>query len=481
MAFQSIRLLRRVLNDSLDALEDTFLSHSVDFPSLDQPFNPDTDAEILARQVNVTGIIDLVVSSAYQLISTVRDPFATLSDVSTLYHLSSSLRIAEKLNIPEILREAGSNGLHVNLIAEKINTEPTKLARCLRLLATHHIFSELEPDVFANNRISSYFDTGNDTSLLLKQPEAKYVKGAAAAGYIGTFTDDVFKASAYLLESLEDVKYGKSFNADKAALQKAVSTDKVYFNWLEAPGNEFRLSRYAACIRGTSLWDPPDTVLRGFSWDSLTPQSLIVDVGGGTGSPSMVLAENHTHLRIMIQDREAVVKQGTEFWEQKNPEALSSGRVSFQGRSSINTLHDFFFPQPVQNPAIFFVRTICHDWPDELVVKILGNLRRAAGETTKLILADYVMPYACPTKPDSSLTSDMNGSVPSQAPYPLLSNLGKAGANAYFIDMTMQVLLNGQERTFSHHTKLLAQSGWKVVELKRIECSSFGYITAEPS
>ena len=80
---------------------------------------------------------------------------------------------------------------------------------------------------------------------------------------------------------------------------------------------------------------------------------MVVDVGGGTGSPAMILAGNFAHLRIVVQDREAVVKQGIEvvlilfkflisllpsahgqFWEKKNPEALKSGRVSFQGTCS---------------------------------------------------------------------------------------------------------------------------------------------------
>jgi hypothetical protein len=34
------------------------------------------------------------------------------------------------------------------------------LGRVLRFLATLHIFREVSPDVFANNRISSVMDTG---------------------------------------------------------------------------------------------------------------------------------------------------------------------------------------------------------------------------------------------------------------------------------------------------------------------------------
>jgi len=41
------------------------------------------------------------------------------------------------------------------------------LARVLRLLATNYIFTEVSPDVFANNRLSSVLDTGKSVEELL--------------------------------------------------------------------------------------------------------------------------------------------------------------------------------------------------------------------------------------------------------------------------------------------------------------------------
>ena len=40
-------------------------------------------------------------------------------------------------------------------------------ARILRLLATNHIFIEVSPDVFANNRLSSVLDSGKLVEELL--------------------------------------------------------------------------------------------------------------------------------------------------------------------------------------------------------------------------------------------------------------------------------------------------------------------------
>ena len=47
---------------------------------------------------------------------------------------------------------------------------------------------------------------------------------------------------------------------------------------------------------------------QGFEWSGLEKGTLIVDVGGGIGNQSMTLAENHSQLRFIIQDRELVLK-----------------------------------------------------------------------------------------------------------------------------------------------------------------------------
>lgn len=46
----------------------------------------------------------------------------------------------------------------------------------------------------------------------------------------------------------------------------------------------------------------------GFEWDTLEPNALVVDVGGGIGAQSMTIAKKFQHLRIIVQDREQTVK-----------------------------------------------------------------------------------------------------------------------------------------------------------------------------
>lgn len=58
------------------------------------------------------------------------------------------------------------------------------VARLLRLLATHHIFAEVAPDTFANNRLSLALDTGKSVADILARPDEKYDGSSGLAALI---------------------------------------------------------------------------------------------------------------------------------------------------------------------------------------------------------------------------------------------------------------------------------------------------------
>lgn len=286
-----------------------------------------------------------------------------------------------------------------------------------------------------------------------------------------------------------------------APFNLAFRTNAPYFEWLERRGNGGRLKRFGRAMTGTGAWEVPGAIVGGFPWHSLPPSAVVVDVGGGIGSTSMLLAYAFPHLRFLVQDRAPVVEMGEAAWRKRCPEFLDSGRATFQA-------HDFFTPQPPwpavlqadnrgqsASPAVFLLRVITHDWPDAYVTRILLQLRRAAGPDTRLLLADYVLPLACidedpdPDSPrsdcrmeDKMKADPVEGAVRSLVPEgsPLLPNLGKASTNAYWLDLTMRSMFNSQERTLRELSTLAQTAGWRIVQVVRSESSLFGHITAVP-
>ncbi|KAG5642068.1 hypothetical protein DXG03_003645 [Asterophora parasitica] len=493
----------------------------LDFPLLDAPYDPNDPAEQLTTHPVVVGAINRIVAAAGQMATTVQAPFYSLCDASMGYNLPSCLRLLEASHTVEILREAGPQGLHVDLISQRNGVDSAKLAHILRLLATHHFIRERSPNVFTINRISSLVDSGKSFEEIKKwesqgRPEMKYHDTNGVSAFVGMCTDELFKSSAYLTEAY----LLAGTEPPRPPFEHAFRTDAGFFAWLEGQGpsasycsgiadddtrttTKFRLERFGTAMSGTGSWEAPGAVFNGFNWRALAPGSIIVDVGGGIGSTSMLLANAFSHssastslgpsppfsprgpnenedlgFKFVIQDREVVVAMGEKAWRAKCPEFLDSGTARFQ-------VHDFFTPQPIKNAAVFFLRVILHDWPDAQARHILLRLREAATPDTKLVLADFVLPLACVDADEgepagNGVLEGVDGAESMLAPAPLLANLGKASANAYWMDLTMQVTFSAQERTLRETTTLALSAGWKVVKVTHAPGSLFGHIVAVP-
>lgn len=556
----------------------------LDFPDLDLPGDPSSPAEQLTSRPDVANAISRIVAAASQMAVVVRSPFLTICDATMIYHLPSCLRFFEASHLPELLSAAGPTGLSVIEISASVGVDSVKISHILRLLATHHIIRECEPDTFALNRVSALLDSGRSFTECRSAPVKKYDgEYGAIAALAALNTDELFKASAYftdaLLPSLDTsmkrspltglFSHNGNLEPPASLLDTATSTPATststllppinltpgvvssstqsvsrsplaraqpvirrllsrpklsgttddrplafpvspthiptprtvpvvaptafslsqrttlpYWTWLETPENSFRLARFARAMAGTEGWmGASDAELCAFPFPELAEDALIVDVGGGIGSTTLRLAERFPKLRFIIQDREPVCKLGEDAWHIHSPALITSGRVRFQ-------VHDFFKPQPKYDgdtrAAVFLLRVVCHDWPDALARRILLQLRRAADEGTAdkkptyLVIGDHLLPYACTSANVSELkiqegTEALRGSC-----WPLLANLGAASANAYWMDMTMQVTLGGQERTLPELRSLAESAGWRLIRVARAEGSLFAHVVAEP-
>ncbi|KAI0685289.1 S-adenosyl-L-methionine-dependent methyltransferase [Cytidiella melzeri] len=404
----------------------------------------------------------ILMAAASQLIAAVRPPPLTLLYHGISYYIPACIRTVIELHVTEIICDAGPQRMHVNDIAASTNTDPGKLGKPVSfasLFVTSYIFKEVAPDTFVHNRISSLLDTAKPVAEILADPQSKHDKTMGVTAFMEHFGDESIKSAGYLAETLTSPNLAHSNEPNKAAFNTAFKTDLGVFDWYELPENEYRRRRFANAMEGTQSLTPPGATIRvveGFDWQSLPKGSVVVDVGGGFGSQSLSLAQAFSHLKFVVQDKAGVISNVPKFWEARLPQALENGQVEFQ-------VHNFFDPQPVRKPAVFFMGQILHDWSDEYCLKILRQLRAAAGPGTKLVVSDNVLGYACE---EADSVKGIPGGAWPPAPAPLLPNYGSAAAFLYLTDIHMLALLNGSERTVASFQSLYEQSGWRLVNIE---------------
>ncbi|KAJ6562904.1 hypothetical protein B0H10DRAFT_2116881 [Mycena sp. CBHHK59/15] len=439
---ESILTLRRLANIITDAVN-----------TMD-PFHPQDPAETLRQDTEVSAAVKNLMAAAAQISATVCDPMRTVVNTSHAFLLSSCLLAASELNVVEILREAEPKGVDAKEIAAASHTDPGLIARILRLLATHHIFREVSPGVFANNRISSTLDKGKPSSVLFSKYELSNLpcnvltpestSHLISAGLCG-------KSGVYLTDSLLNP------SEKRLPYNLACATDEPLFTWMQRPENRYNLSRFAVAMQGTAATEPPELIFQGFDWSLLRRGGVLVDVG----------------LPVVNQDLGPAIELSKAYWKEHFPAQIDSQMVEFH-------VHDFFMPQPVKNAALFLLRYILHDWPDAQVGTILKHLRDVALPTTTLVVIEKIQSFASSEEFESSRAQEIPGAARPTAAPPLLPNWGAATADLYLYDLNMHVLLGGVERTLEGFYDVLAAARWKLVEVHHCPGSQLSHLIAVP-
>ncbi|KAJ3821345.1 O-methyltransferase-domain-containing protein [Lentinula raphanica] len=474
-----LRSLLTIIQKSVDDIEAAFEKRGHDFPSIDEL---PSERDSIRLEPGVQAATALLTSAAYQLIANVQLPPSYIFNSLFGYYLPSALRAAMETNVVEILRQAGPQGMHVKDIAEKAQVDPTKLSSILCYLATHHIFREISPNVYVNNRLSSVWDTEKSLEEIKQNPTAKFDGTNGIAALIGHCADEDYKGAGQISDHFMAPETAFEDTPERSPLMVALGYDKgSMWSWFEEPSNEMRLRRFGIAMNGVNSLQPPDAILKGFDWASLPEGSLVVDVGGGIGVSSISIARAFPHLKCIVQDRSKVIEIGTEVcaldrlsfpteFEDRHkhcqkllPDALSSGKIEYHE-------HDFFDAQPQTSSTVFLLKQITHDWSDRYVIRILKRLRDAATPTTTLVIVDTIINHPCPSPP-----SEIPGANLAPPPSPLLANLGVANASTHFADLSMFVHFNACERTLAHMVELLAGTGWEVTRVYRSDDSG-GYL-----
>ena len=146
-------------------------------------------------------------------------------------------------------------------------------------------------------------------------------------------------------------------------------------------------------------------------------------------------------MHFVVQDLPAVVAKG-----------VAELEVEYRDRITFQT-HDFFDENPIDQPDIFFLRQILHDWPDDKAIEILQRLAANMGPKSRLLINDAVMPD--PGTIDPLLEKQLRN-----------------------VDMMMLAMFNALERTAEDWSELVrkADVGLKIVAIKQPEGSALSLL-----
>lgn len=153
---------------------------------------------------------------------------------------------------------------------------------------------------------------------------------------------------------------------------------------------------------------------------SIRGNGPVLDVGGASGNLVQTIMRANPELRGAVIDLAHVV-----------PVAMAAAEA--QGLQDRFEVHAGDFLAEVPAAALYLLKFILHDWPDEQCLMILRNCRRAAVPGARLIVAEVVLDGSTPT-PFSAM-----------------------------LDITMMVLVGSRERTFDEYAALLGASGFRAI------------------
>jgi len=423
-----------LISDATRTIEAHFAKSSKPFvPSLDDTTPHPLDTQVSSMELKVA--VQTLEGACAQLCATAARPNHTIVNRCMGIYEPGCLHVVVTFKIPDILLEQ-PEGMHVAEIAKRSGIEQGKLGRILRLLATKHIFREVEQNVFANNRLSM--------QLLSTNP---------LAGVALHFTDENNKSAAVLPDTLADPEWGHSYLPEHSSFNMWSKHPRSLFDWYEGatPEGAKQGERFGLGMIGWGATIDAGAIATGFPWAELGPGATVCDVGGGIGAITMQLAKAHPHLQLKLQDLpDRIVQASTQVWPKECPEAIREQRIEFK-------VIDFLAESPIKGCDVYLLKNIIHDWPDKSCVQILRGVRDAMKPSSRVLVQEFVLQHA-------DRVAD-NSSAFKQAPKPMLPNYGVGKIRQYNLDIDMMVMLNSQERRLEEFVQLGEEAGLRFEKL----------------
>ncbi|CAI6334215.1 unnamed protein product [Periconia digitata] len=309
-----------------------------------------------------------LIASARELVTAAETPVETLLwNIWALPTRTTALRIAVDLKIFETAVADNGSPKTNEQLAAPTGASPTLVKRVARACASMKMLDEQAPGVYAANSLTQ----------LLAQPEY-------AAGIIFTF-DMTQVPFANLPTYLKNNKFQNPENGVDGPFQYAHKHEGHAFHFLTAHPEIFQAFHgYVHALRThrpswTEMYPVQERLVQGLKTEG--DASALIDLGGGVGQTlqDFTKAVPEYNGRLVLQELPEVIGAAT---------AMGVGadnRIELQA-------YDFFTPQPIKGARAYFMRSVLHDWPDELCRKILANIKDAMEPGySKILISDCVL------------------------------------------------------------------------------------------
>lgn len=260
------------------------------------------------------------------------------------YLYPASLRVAIKLEIPELLASGPRNAAE---LAEATGADASHLQRILRYLSSRGVFREDEGGAF--------HATG------LSEPLRPYAKPSVRQTVL-LLTDDIYWRSTGRLEEI--VLGGKTVFDDifGAPLFDLLAREPERAALFDNGIAEISVIEQEAIA---AAYDFPDG-------------ATVVDVGGGPGGLLRTVLRRNPTLRGVLFEQESVLAKHI-----LDDEALAGRWRTAAG--------DFFTTVP-DGEDFYVLKRVLHDWNDEDSLRILRSCRAALPAHGRVLVIDAVIP-----------------------------------------------------------------------------------------
>jgi hypothetical protein len=260
--------------------------------------------------------------------------------------ISGSLSLAAELGIADLLADGPRSS---NELAQATSTHPRSLYRLLRVLCSFGVFTEIEPDSFAQTPLSECLRTGVPGSL------------RSWLRMIGIKNRYHMQA-----EALHSIKTGEP------VFERV--TGMTFFDHHTAHPEEGEIFDQAMNDMGRGV---AAAVVQLYDFSGI---GKIIDVGGGHGTLIAAILRKYPEMTGILFDAPHVADRARE--------SIASARLA--DRCEV-VGGDFFKSVPAGCDA-YLLRWIIHDWDHEHAVTILRNCRQAMSESSRLLLLESVIP-----------------------------------------------------------------------------------------